>query len=109
MTLTLRQHKIAALKLTRDYIQSRAYTLGCDKGICLLLSRYKHNYTAVNSLKGYIRRALTGRHLFLNSWVRQNSKLEYWPNSDDPRMVATRVAWLDWMIQCLEEDEANGK
>lgn len=120
MSKTLRQHKIAALKEAKRVIQDnyacpRRPNASGSSGICRALGVYavacsyeSIKSKAVRELKSYISDAL-GIHSFLNGWVQRNSRLSSYPDSNNPKMVQTRLNWIDWMINCLEEDERNNK
>lgn len=53
-------------------------------------------------LKIYIRRVLRG-YTWLDFWLQDHgiSHLQICNNPD--RLKATRLAWIDWLIQCYEE------
>lgn len=101
--------KIALLKRAKHYVQC-----GTARGICAAITgaedwidkdKYGGNtYKLGFSLVNYISNAL-GEHSYLESWVVAQQGFHI---RDDKRMKArmkaTRLAWIDWMISCLQED-----
>lgn len=109
MALTIRQHKIAALKHARKLLKRKMV-----KGLCAGINGYRNSNScesnvniAVIELRNYIQKVL-GDNVWLNGWVRQNSKLSVFPAFGSEKMLQTRLNWIDWMIECLEDDEAYG-
>lgn len=59
--------------------------------------------TAAAELVKYVLNQLSPNAYF-TGWLRRTHGIN--PFSDRAKLTATRVAWVDWCIACLEEDDA---
>lgn len=98
--LTLKDHKIAALKYARKAIVNDERTF-----ICFALCDYaedKNNHLAdeaVEYLTDYISESL-GSHNTLSRWV--DARVKAINVCGTSKMKRTRLAYIDWMIACYE-------
>lgn len=97
MKLTLKQHKIECLKYARRLIESKEETF-----ICYAVARYEYSDRASNYMVEYI-----------NDSIYPYNNLAYWVNSHTgkkyqscygPAMQKIRLAYIDWMIACYEDN-----
>lgn len=106
--------KIKLLKSAKGFLRDD-YTSGiCDALSNAVLYKNGHSYndckewTACNELTSYISRAL-GVYSWYPKWVREKHKdanLQYIFNYSkfNKQIKKSRKAWIDWMINCLQED-----
>lgn len=104
-----RKQKIEALTLARAIVGKRSY----KSGICYALRRVMDTNPrlkgACSYLIGYISRAL-GNSAYLEGWLyRKVTDTYLYSPKARPKVNRTRLAWIDWMIACYEEDIRNGK
>ncbi len=104
------KRKIAALRTARELLKSSSdYYVN---GICQHLPH--------NSAGLYMRKYITASlvpYPFISGWLRHHegkavraSVVKYdVKGALNAKLKETRLAWIDWMIACLEEDIANGK
>ncbi len=110
----LRQTKIEMLKYAKRAIQQGRVDLICVAITSafhskVVKSSYSLKIRAENDLHRYIRKALCGE-LFYSSWAHAKFKDKYYKVPYEKRMKMLkqgRINWINWMIQCLEEDEAK--
>lgn len=112
--MTLKQHKIAALKHARNLIKS-----GKEEYICHALNHYTDWYDIENSkkeqaiyyLKQYIAKNLGcekdswgeySNHKGLQEWLVKENHVKFYPVYNSKKMRNTRLNWIDWMIGCYE-------
>ena len=103
------EQKIDALKLARRLIAS-----GDISHLCTALDRIAHAddrlVTAVYELKRYINKMLDGgSSSTLGEWQRQHGirPMKWIPSESRASKLQyrrDRLAWIDWMIRCLQED-----
>jgi hypothetical protein len=91
------EKKINLLKRAKKHVR------GGLTGICYgLLSSYKRNdRDEAHALKNYIMRSLDG-HTWLTGWLSANGF-----DTSEKYVIKARRDWIDWMIQCLQEDLAT--
>lgn len=112
--ITDKQLKIKLLQSAKKYLKE-SYTSGiCGALNNAVLRKNGYSYdnskewTACRELKNYISRTL-GKHGWYSSWVRDNcEKANFQYNSSSTKfnkqVKKSRKAWVDWMINCLQED-----
>lgn len=87
--------KVRALRLARQRIDE-----GKSQFVCLALEHVAERDTslanACRQLREYIGKAL-GPCMTLNTWYKVTYRTQVLPD-----MRVTRLAWIDWMIECLE-------
>ncbi len=104
------EQKIAALKIARVRVKDKN-SWGVLSGICLQLP---YDNVAGDYLRDFITKSL-GSHPWLSSWIScqkgMAGQLEQaqMDGTYREKLTTTRLAWIDWMITCLEEDIAAGK
>lgn len=104
------EQKIEALRLARALVEEG------ESFICCILSRVAKNHPALKEaachLKKYTEEQVKSfdpinryTTTSLESWVRVRHSI---PDAtrNPARAQATRLAWIDWMIACYEEDLA---
>lgn len=64
-------------------------------------------YEVVAELKQYIMKAL-GSSTYYAGWL-MNHHLDFWRATPTFNFRLGRIAWINWMIACYEEDIANYK
>ena len=72
--------------------------VGDETMICLALNHAANtdrDWEAVHEIKGHIH-ALLGDHAGLGSWLQARG---YEPFDDRRKLKATRLAWIDWLIE----------
>lgn len=109
----LKQQKIDVLRLVRKRILEGARDDPSNGGnlyICNqlgLLQDFDDRYLAIADLRMYVRAAIEP-HATLDSWSAE-ARGEAGQLPPTPQAVRLRIRWIDWMIQCLQEDIAQGK
>lgn len=104
--------KIDLLKKARVLLAARPSKPAV--GICWALDRAADADPAPNILKAadelanYISDAIEP-YSYLPSWIRHRTGVVIqWAGEEDlQRLLTTRLAWIDWMINCYEEDMKN--
>lgn len=101
--MTLKEHKVAALKHARKRVVSDE-----RRGICSGIIDYhsinagKTTATACEYLLDYINKSL-GKAAWLEEWLYDKGLIgKYTTRAEDKKIKATRLAWIDWMIACYE-------
>lgn len=97
------EQKIEALRLAREYV-----ALG-GEFVCNMLDVVAQDYQyladACEQLRKYCSKAVaTGECETLDEWIFHQGYDVYGDPDKPARMIATRLAWIDWMIACYEED-----
>lgn len=111
MNLTIKQHKVAALKHARKLISS-----GKTGYICIALSSYAVDKETIAALK-----AVEYLHQYINEQLKGEGALDYWLLSNGnlstihdvqscwcsrskygKKIRQTRLNWIDWMLKCYE-------
>lgn len=104
------QQKIKVLQLARAVVARPKYKAGLCYALSLACSNQRQLWPAAAHMKKYVTRVL-GPNMFLEGWLRRNAGVQVYHSYDTPRnrrkMRATRLAWIDWMIQCYKEDLAK--
>lgn len=92
--------KIEALKKAKNIVEKPSY----NAGICSALWHYNTcSYDIANQLTNYISRSLSGSN-YLEGWLTRNLPANAKVYDNRKKVKATRLAWIDWMIACLQED-----
>lgn len=90
-------NKITALRLAREHVPTVDY-------ICIALEDVGRNHLGLEhaclDLRTYIQGQL-GECYTLESWLEDNLD-DITAYLDRERMLVTRLAWIDWMIEQLE-------
>lgn len=104
------EQKIEALQLVRIKIAAG------ERFVCKQLDelgrRCKRLYDACDHLARYTQAAVIDHHggATLDAWICEqlgNHELVFGDPHYKDRMRATRLAWIDWMISCYQEDLAT--
>lgn len=109
-----KQHYLQALRQAHEKLRTRKEGVYGSPYICDAIGGYFSSPAGVNyDLTGWVS-AMLGRHFSLEGWLVKHGHLP-WADSVDtprasvtepeykPRVQATRLAWLQWMIQHVEE------
>lgn len=107
---TLQKAKIDALQKVRARLVGMFEAYGQSSGICgrleSLYASGEISWTVCIQLKAYVQKALEG-YVWLPLWAEAHgADINDAKPDKDARLHATRLAWIDWMIQCYEEDLA---
>lgn len=91
--------KVEILKEARRLIKTRAEDFVC---VAIRMSHVEAPPEDYHQLRKWIRSMLEG-HYVLDDWVEENvpgaTEVYLWKE----KLRVTRLAWIDWMIQQLEE------
>lgn len=107
--MTTIEQKIEALQLARERVASGGEFV-CNM-LNLVAQEYQYLTDACEQLQEYC-----GKSVYtddgcdtLDEWISQQGYDIYGAPDRKARMVATRLAWIDWMIACYQEDPQKRK